>query len=107
MSEQISPFDAAYFVENYMRTNRSRLVERGPTRHLVKDNWTGFQTWLSDPSRFDFPFVDTDKKQRKIPSPGFERKIPRIKKFLHKNYDGLFHDTYWTMHKHPNEDAWI
>jgi hypothetical protein len=104
--ESITPFEAAYFVENYMRTERSRLVERGPSRHVVSNDWKGFETWLSDPSRFDFPYVDVNKKQRKEPSASYGKKIPKIKHFLHQNYDGLFHDVYWNLHVHPQEDSW-
>jgi hypothetical protein len=99
-----TPFEFAYFVEHNMRSKHEDDVEHGPSKHVVKDNWSGFQEWLSDPSRRDFPYVDTQK--RKDPPKNYKKHVPIIKHMLHKNFDGLLHDTYWDGHPHPNEDNW-
>ena len=98
----ISPFEVAYYVENYCRSKHEDNVERGPSRHVVSNNWHGLQEWMNDPSRRDFPDVDT--QHRKTPPKDFNKKIPQIKHMLHKDFAGIFQDTYWQSHKHKREN---
>lgn len=92
-----TPFEIAYFVEHHMRSKHADNVEHGPTRHLVPSTDKGLQTWLTDPSRYDFPYVDT--KERREPSKGYKKKIPIIKHYIHTHYEGILEDTYWQHHK--------
>jgi hypothetical protein len=94
-----SDFDIAYFVEHYIRSDHADKVERGPTRHLTHS----LATWVGDPSRFDFAGVDT--QVRREPPKNFKKEIPKIKHYLHANLD-VFHNVYWSQHKHPSEDRW-
>ena len=97
----VTPFEVAYYIEHHMRSRHEDSVEMGPSKHVVSNTWEGLQEWATDPSRRDFPDVDTH--HRRNPPKDFNKHIPQIKHILHKDFQGIFHDNYWNNHRDKRE----